>query len=169
MQLTLFRQKPLKFQVGQSSQRLVLSRAVLKHFEKHKQTRASSLEAGGQLFARLSTLPEVIVEQATGPRRSDFRTRTLYIPDRSAEQPEIDYWHKKGLHYVGDWHTHPELIPNPSIDDTESIHESFVKSKHSLHGFLLIIVGTSAFPSGLYVSLNNEKSELSLACIPILN
>lgn len=162
MQLTFFRQKPLKFEIGQSSQRLVLSRAVLRHFQKHQQNGASSLEAGGQLFARLSALPEVIIEQATGPRPSDFRTRTLYIPDRSAEQPEIDHWHKKGLHYVGDWHTHPEGIPNPSADDTDSIRESFVKSKHTLHGFLLIIVGTTPFPNGLYISLNNANSELLL-------
>ncbi|MGD1210112.1 MAG: Mov34/MPN/PAD-1 family protein [Candidatus Acidiferrales bacterium] len=166
MQLSLFRQDPLKFEIGQSSQRLVLSRRVVKHFEKHKQKRPNSLEAGGQLFARLSALPEVIIEQATGPRSSDFRTRTVYIPDRSAEQPEIDYWHKKGLHYVGDWHTHPEVVPNPSGSDSESIRESFVNSKHSLYGFLLIIVGTDAFPSGLYVSLNNAESKLSLVCIP---
>jgi integrative and conjugative element protein (TIGR02256 family) len=166
MQLSLIQQNPLKFEIGQSSQRLVLSRRVVKHFEKHKQNRPNSLEAGGQLFARLSALPEVIIEQATGPRPSDFRTRTLYIPDRSAEQPEIDYWHKKGLHYVGDWHTHPEVVPNPSGCDSDSIRESFLKSKHSLHGFLLIIVGTSTFPSGLYVSLNNAESELSLVCIP---
>ena len=75
MQLSLFRQKPLKFDIGQSSQRLVLSRAVLRHFQKYQQKRGSSLEAGGQLFARLSALPEVIIEHATGPRRSDFRTR----------------------------------------------------------------------------------------------
>jgi integrative and conjugative element protein (TIGR02256 family) len=89
-----------------------------------------------------------------------------YVPDRLAEQPEINYWHKKGLHYVGDWHTHPELIPNPSGDDTESIRESFVKSKHTLHGFLLIIVGTATFPKGLYVSLNNASSELRLDSTP---
>jgi len=166
MQLTFFREKELKFDIGQSSQRLVLSRPVLRHFQKYQQKRASLPEAGGQLFARLSALPEVIIDHATGPRRSDFRTRTIYVPDRLAEQPEIDYWHRKGLHYVGDWHTHPEPIPHPSRDDTESIRESFVKSKHTLHGFLLIIVGTAPFPNGLYVSLNNANSELLLATTP---
>jgi integrative and conjugative element protein (TIGR02256 family) len=166
MQLTFFREEPLKFEIGQSAQCLVLSRAVLRHFKNHQQKRAGTLEAGGQLFARLSTLPEVVIEQATGPRPSDIRTRTLYVPDCLAEQPEINYWHKNGLHYVGDWHTHPELIPNPSGDDTESIRESFVKSKHTLNGFLLIIVGTAPFPKGLYVSLNNATSELRLDSTP---
>jgi hypothetical protein len=71
MRLSLFRQNPLKFEIGQFSQHLVLSRRVVKHFEKHKQKRPTSLEAGGQLFARLS-LPQLIIERATGPRPSDF-------------------------------------------------------------------------------------------------
>ena len=123
------------------------------------------MEAGGQLFARLS-LHEVVIELATGPRRSDLRTRTQYVPDRSAEQPEIDHWHRKSLHYVGDWHTHPEMVPHPSNCDLGSIRESFIKSKHSLQGFLLIIAGIENLPMGLYVSLNNAKNELLLAHIP---
>lgn len=115
-----------------------------------------SCEAGGQLFAQLSS-HEVRIEQATGPRQTDSRSRTAYVPDRIAEQIEIDYWHRKGLHYVGDWHTHPELIPQPSEDDIKSIRDSFSKSQHSLHGFLLVIVGTAKVPSGLYVSLNDAN------------
>ncbi len=139
----------------------MISPGVLKHFQKHQQKRMDSVEAGGQLFARLS-LKEVVIERATGPRRSDFRTRSLYIPDRSAEQREIDLWHRKRLHYVGDWHTHPELMPRPSSSDSDSIRDSFVRSKHSLHGFLLVIVGTAGFPLGLYVSLNDAKNQLIL-------
>ena len=165
MQLTLPWRKSLKYEIGQSTQRLVISSAALKHFRKHKQQRPGSLEAGGQLFARLS-LREVVIELATGPRRSDFRARTRYVPDRSAEQPEIDHWHGKGLHYVGDWHTHPEMVPRPSGSDSDSIRDSFIRSKHSLQGFLLVIVGTATFPMGLYVSLNNANTELLLVCIP---
>jgi integrative and conjugative element protein (TIGR02256 family) len=161
MRLTFRRRRPLEFEIGRSSQLLTISPGVLKHFEKHQQKGAESLEAGGQLFARLS-LKEVVIERATGPRRSDFRTRTLYVPDRSGEQPEIDYWHKRRLHYVGDWHTHPELKPQPSPSDRESIRDSFIRSKHSLQAFLLIIVSTAGFPLGLYVALNNAENELEL-------
>ena len=162
MHLTFRRRRALEFEVGQSNQLLTISPGVLKHFEKHQQKRAEAAEAGGQLFARLS-LKEVVIERATGPRRSDFRTRTLYVPDRSAEQPEIDHWHKRRLHYVGDWHTHPEPNPQPSRNDRESIRDSFIRSMHSLQGFLLIIVGTTGFPLGLYVALNDAENELVLA------
>ena len=161
MRLVLRRKKPLMFNVGKSSQILKITFPVLKQLQKHQQKRGDSLEAGGQLFARLS-LEEVIIEQATGPRLSDFRARTLYVPDCLTEQPEIDHWHKEGLHYVGDWHTHPEAKPQPSNTDRESIHETFIRSTHSLRGFLLIIVGTAEFPLGLYVALNNAEHELVL-------
>jgi integrative and conjugative element protein (TIGR02256 family) len=161
MQLIFSRRKTLEFEVGQSNQLLRIGPGVLKHFKKYQQKRADSVEAGGQLFARLS-LKEVVIERVTGPRRSDFRTRTLYVPDRMAEQPEIDDCHKKHLHYVGDWHTHPEANPQPSGRDWESIRESFIRSKHSLQGFLMIIVGTAGFPLGLRVSLNNAETELVL-------
>ena len=47
-----------------------------------------SFERGGRTIvcARLS-LKTVVIEKATGPRRSDFRARTLYVPDRSAAGP----------------------------------------------------------------------------------
>jgi integrative and conjugative element protein (TIGR02256 family) len=161
MLLVFAHRNSVTYKIGESAQRLVIRSAVLRHFRNHQQKRTGLLEAGGQLFARLS-LDEVVVERATGPRRTDFRTRTQYVPDRSAEQPEIDHWHRRGLHYVGDWHTHPETIPHPSGSDSASIRESFLKSKHSLLGFLLMIVGTEELPAGLYVSLNNAETQLLL-------
>jgi integrative and conjugative element protein (TIGR02256 family) len=170
MRLNVCLRRSLEFAIGHSSQRLTICPAVLKHFRKHQQKGADSLEAGGQLFARLS-LREVVIELATGPRLTDHRARTLYVPDRLAEQPEIDLWHQKRLHYVGDWHTHPESKPQPSKNDRDSIQEAFVRSKHSLQGFLLIIVGTAGFPLGLYISLNNATNELVLVprpCLPVM-
>jgi integrative and conjugative element protein (TIGR02256 family) len=152
-------EQTLTFRVGNSAQVLAIKPVVLNHFRKHQQKRWFHREAGGQLFARFSPL-EVAVEAATGPRKSDFRTRTSYVPDPRGEQQEINDWHKKGLHYVGDWHSHPEPRPRPSRNDSESIRDSFRKSKHHLNGFLLIIVGTDSFPSGLYVSLSDGGSEL---------
>jgi len=145
--------------VGNSAQGLVIKPAVLNHFRKHQQRTCFHREAGGQLFARFSSV-EVAVEAATGPRKSDHRTRTSYVPDPRREQQEINDCHKKGLHYVGDWHSHPEPRPRPSRNDSESIRDSFRKSKHHLNGLLLIIVGTDSFPSGLSVSLCDGRSEL---------
>src|SRR6267378_3125357 len=101
------------FPIDGSGQRLVFSPAVLEHFAKYRQLRSWQREAGGQIFARL-TLPDIYIEEATGPRRSDCRTRTTYRPNRRAEQREIAGRHGQGLHFIGDWHTHPEALPVPS-------------------------------------------------------
>src|SRR5687768_9624470 len=87
--LHCLRQVMLRYAIGRSGQVLVLSEAVLRQFRRYRQTRWYQREAGGQLFARLSK-SRIVVEEASGPRRTDRRTRTSYIPDRAAEQREID-------------------------------------------------------------------------------
>ena len=59
------------------------------------------------------------------------------------------------LHYVGDWHTHPEPQPRPSGTDTRSFWDMFRKSRHQLAGFVMIIVGTIAPPAGLFVGISD--------------
>ena len=150
----------LEFAIGRSGQVLVLSQGVVRKFRLYRQMRWYQREAGGQLFARLS-LPRIIVEEATGPRRTDRRTRTSYVPDREAEQREINCRHAVDLHFVGDWHTHPEAVPIPSGRDIASITESIRKSTHELNGFLLIIVGQAEPQESLYVSVHDRSGRSS--------
>jgi integrative and conjugative element protein (TIGR02256 family) len=74
--------------------------------------------------------------------------------------------HQRGLHFVGDWHTHPEAVPTPSSSDIRTINEAVAKSRHHLFGFLMIVVGSSDFPTGLHVSLNTAISHLRLFPVP---
>jgi len=146
----------IEYEVGQSGQVLVFSDTVLKHFRRHRQTRPWQKEAGGQLFARIA-LPRIVVSEATGPRPTDRRTRTSYQPDRAAEQREILERHARGLHFIGDWHTHPETRPAPSGRDHRSIADCFVRSTHGLNAFVLVIVGTAALQEALYVAVHNAE------------
>lgn len=134
---------------------------VLATFASNSQMRRNSAEAGGQLFARING-QDILLELATGPRRTDSRSRYFYQPDRRAEQKEINQLHREGLLFVGDWHTHPEPIPNPSQQDLVSIRDSVTKSTHHLKGFLLIIVGTATIPETLWVGLHNATESLRL-------
>jgi integrative and conjugative element protein (TIGR02256 family) len=133
------------YTIGDSGQRIVFSKDVLAHFDKCRQTRWWHREAGGQLFARFE-LPTITVVEATGPRHGDCRTRYSYHPDREAEQREIVERHAQGLHFIGDWHTHPEDAPTPSWRDEESMREVFTQSEHGLNGFLLVIAGRDRVP-----------------------
>lgn len=67
-----------------------------------------------------------------------------------------------GLHYVGDWHTHPEDNPWPSPTDLDSIVDCVRRSRHELAGFLLVIVGRLDPPAGLYVALHDGRSASAL-------
>lgn len=142
------------FDLGASGQRLILEASVVEHFEAHRQLTPQDREAGGQLFAAFSG-DSISIKEATGPRRTDHRTRTSYRADRKAEQQEILERHRRGLHFVGDWHTHPSPRPSPSDLDYRSIQDSVRRSAHELQGFVLIVVGTLRGSDGLHVSMND--------------
>lgn len=151
----------IKFDLGRSGQQLTFSDAAVSHLETWRQVRFWHAEAGGLLFARLSA-EEVFIEVATGPRRTDQRTRWSYHPDRAAEQREIDLLHPKGLSFVGTWHSHPEPVPRPSGIDLHSLAESFRLSTHHLNAFVLAIIGQRPAPEGLTVMLGDSTSVISL-------
>lgn len=144
----------IAYPIGSSKQILVFSDAVIAHFRRYRQLRWWHREAGGQLFARFDG-PQVLINQATGPRRTDLRTRWSYVPDRRAEQREIDELRKQELHFIGDWHSHPERRPSPSTPDNRSIAECVRKSTHNLNGFVLVVVGQLEFPDGLNVCVHD--------------
>ncbi|WP_145397895.1 Mov34/MPN/PAD-1 family protein [Paracoccus sulfuroxidans] len=145
------------YPIGESGQFLTLEQNVLDHFVKWRQLDLKMPEAGGQLFGAVEG-QRVKVKLATGPRRSDRRGRFFFIADRLAERLEISALHKSGLHYLGDWHTHPQYVPIPSGTDLSSMADLFARSKHDLNAFLMVIVGTAEFPEGLHVSLHEANA-----------
>ena len=146
----------IAYAVGSSGQTLVLTDPVLSHFDCHRQLASKSRESGGQLFARIDET-SIVVERATGPRPTDRRSFLSFVPDRMAERREIGRYFKAGLHYVGDWHTHPEPNPRPSKTDIRSFRNMFRRSRHQLAGFVMVIVGTADAPEGLYVGVSDSK------------
>lgn len=129
---------------------IVIADDCLAEIGLHRQHSSSSKENGGQLFARFFE-DGVHVEVATVTRGSSRRTRFGFWPDRKAEQAEITQRFKSGLHYIGDWHTHPEATPSPSCADETKMLEIYRKSTHELPFMLMVIVGRANPPSGLYV------------------
>ncbi len=144
----------LRYPIGVTGQALVLPDHVMRHLERYRQTRWFSREAGGQLFSRLKG-GDVVIDRVTGPRASDWRTRTSYRPNRAAERREIRDQFRQGFHFVGDWHSHPEPRPTPSPTDVRSIAECVSQSVHDLNGFILLIVGLAPWPEGLHVSVHD--------------
>jgi integrative and conjugative element protein (TIGR02256 family) len=128
---------------------------VVAHFHARRQQGKIKTEIGGQLFAEF-VKNEVRVVRATGPNPIDKRGWAWFKPDQSNQNVEIKRLFKQRLHFVGDWHTHPEREPRPSSWDMESMEDCFKKSRHQLKAFVMVIVGRADFPGGLWVSVHHN-------------
>lgn len=124
---------------------------VLRTFARFRQTGKTKPEAGGQLFASFRPGHMDIV-LATGPTTSAERGRYFFRPNRQEEQREISAAFRKHLHFVGDWHIHPEPEPTPSGLDIAKAKEIFEKSAHELRGVLLVVVGTAEPARGMWAA-----------------
>jgi integrative and conjugative element protein (TIGR02256 family) len=145
------------YPIGRSGQYFIIEKNVLDHFAKWRQLKPITPEAGGQLFGNVEG-QRINIKLATGPKSSDRRGRFFFIANRFAERREISALHKTGLHFFGDWHTHPEAFPAPSGIDLVSMADLFTRSKHELNAFLMVIVGTADFPEGLHVSIHEANA-----------
>lgn len=155
----------ISFPIGISGQTLHFTDEVLLHVSAHRQTKLWHREAGGLLFARIEGA-SITIEDITGPRRDDRRSRCSYEGDREAEQEEIYNRHRLGLEYVGDWHTHPQRRPKPSGIDDRTMSSRVQESRHQLLGFVFVIVGTDKFPAGLTVLVHDGFKRYSLTPMP---
>ncbi len=142
------------YEVGTSGERVVIDLSVLSHFQGHQQTRFWHREAGGLLFARIAG-KEITIVLATGPRATDIRTPFSYQADRQAEQREIDACFSKDVHYVGDWHTHPQKRPSPSSRDLKTFTSRVCLSRHRMNGLIFAIVGRVKRPGGLLLLIHD--------------
>lgn len=151
----------IQFPVGTSGEVLIFSASVLRHLEKYRQRKWWQLEAGGLLFARFDG-KRILIEDVSGPRGSDIRTRWSYWPSRRAEQLEIDERYTRGLHYIGDWHSHAECVPTPSGRDCRTMASRVQESRHELAGFVFAIIGLAPLPTGLTVLVHDGSEPFPL-------
>ncbi len=117
-------------------------------------------EAGGMLFGNFDG-PNVIVRCASIPSPKDIRTRTRYKPNLKEANNTILKMHNLNLHYLGDWHTHSEPRPTPSMDDFQSIHRAFNQDVHNLR-FIVLFILSNQDPKLSYCALSDGKREYRL-------
>ena len=142
----------LRYGTVSGGPRVLITDAALKVMFGLRQATARDKEAGGQLFALFHNV-EVVIVEATPPTLLDRRSRYNFKPNRLLQRREIRKKHAAGLHFVGDWHTHPETTATPSGDDLMSMQDCFRRSRHDLKAFIIIIVGTAPPPEGWYVGM----------------
>lgn len=140
---------------------IILTEKVLSIMHKYRQLHPSAKEAGGQLYAKFEGIDTLILE-ATKPKFLDKRTRYRFKPNRTLQKFEIYYRYRKGLHFVGDWHTHPEKYPSPSNKDINYMNNQLHSSFRKFQAFVMVIIGTEPDPGSLHVALVKGKSLIQL-------
>lgn len=101
-------------------ERLKIEDGVLATMKRYVQNGPFRRESGGVLIGReLVEGGLVVVEHMTVPMPGDRRGRFSFDRRDSAH---VDFYNKLNEEacinaYIGEWHTHPERIPNPSVRD----------------------------------------------------
>lgn len=103
--------------------KLKLDQGVVERLASYRQTGPKDREAGGILLGRhLLASPHRVVDDVTEPMAGDRRTRCQFKRGQAGHQKRADAaWEASGgtCVYLGEWHTHPEPIPNPSSTDLD--------------------------------------------------
>lgn len=121
---------------------VILDGRVLEIFQEHRQIQ-DLYEAGGVLYGELRE-GHFRVIFATKPSGLDKRERLSFV--RQPEGHTVDMAENMGnFRYVGEWHTHPQYDPQPSLTDKKSWERIISTNSAPL---LTIIVGTN----NLYIS-----------------
>lgn len=103
---------------------LRLRAGAVARLRSHAQHDEGAPESGGVLIGRwLPAGPHAVVDDVTVPMPGDLQSRHRFFRTASLHQAAVDTaWHRSGLvqTWLGDWHTHPEPSPSPSLVDRAS-------------------------------------------------
>lgn len=152
-----------KYLIPGSTQYVTVTQEVLDLFEKYRQ-KNNLPERGGLLFARFQ-LPEIVICRASIPSKLDVKLKFSFIPNKGHQRRVINSLFRKKLHFVGEWHTHPQMLPSASQLDLNSMKDSFIKSEHELNFFILAIVGLADDDESIWLSLHNAEKYIKLVAV----
>ncbi|MCC5788389.1 MAG: Mov34/MPN/PAD-1 family protein [Opitutales bacterium] len=150
-----------EIKIPETKQSLVFANKALRTFCDARQIAPKDKETGGILFAKISHGAVQIVE-ATKAEKSASKSRNMFMPSLKQKRIAVKKAFKEGLHFVGEWHTHPECSPKPSSLDLHSMEDSFKRSKHELSRFIMVIVGNCEEFLSLSITLHSNQDVLKL-------
>ena len=112
-------------------------------------------ETGGMLFCRDLDSPITVISAMSSASNYDERRTHFFKQNGKAAQKTINAMFAEGLHYVGDWHTHPEAEPSPSGKDLNTIRSIFNQSDHSLRFMIHLILSSTGDVSRSFVAITD--------------
>ena len=131
---------------------VIFDEGVLNVFSHFKQI-GNEYEKGGILLGQCLENNKIIVTKATTPTLFDKSNRYGFHRDKRSAQLFINYEFLNSLGktiYIGEWHTHPEDYPTPSVTDLKMIKNQFKKNLINEDFLLMVIVGRKGFYVGYF-------------------
>ena len=111
----------------------------------HRQLLPNDREAGGILLGRLvDCSADVIVDEVSIPTPFDRSGRFHFLRHRKPAQQHVDKaWAESSSTriYLGEWHTHPEDVPNASGLDFKEWRRIVTSSKYEQESLFFVILG----------------------------
>ena len=124
---------------GNPNRYIIFSEEVIDKFKKFQQNNLNDVESGGLLLGKIRG-EHFEITQITTPYSKDKLSKFSFERN-DLKHIKIMNCLKKNSHgeisYLGEWHTHPEDFPKPSIVDKQEWNN--IKSKRKYPIFFLII------------------------------
>lgn len=140
-----YNQRCIKFDLPNGAY-LDLLEQVLSSMAKWRQIQKSDNEAAGFLLGyQNNKTGNITLSSLTEPQAMDFRSRFFCIIKDAIHYRQLKNCAINQNYYVGVWHTHPELIPEPSAVDWKDWNETLCKDKSCAYYIVFIILGINAF------------------------
>lgn len=139
---------------AQDQSLVVISIEVANILISYRQISDSRPESAGVLIGERRGV-HIIIKTLSEPSSWDISSRFMVDRVSKHHQKVVDDAFKKSngeWHYLGEWHTHPEDVPRPSMTDYNSWHKN-LKSSDPL---ILIIAGRTDFWVGKKIKDNIE-------------
>jgi len=133
---------------------LLIEPEVIVVLKKYRQKESNDVEQGGILIGEYRG-KHIRISSVTEPSNYDDATRfSFFRKAKSHFKVAIKSWllSSKTSTYLGEWHTHPEHIPNPSSIDLNSW-----KSNLPNRPMVLVIIGITENWWGIHENYKTKK------------
>ena len=132
--------------LNSAGHRFKLRRSVAVQMYFYLQNKPGIEESGGVLLGRyILDCSDTVVDRITTPMAGDRRTRIRFFRSARSHQQIIDAaWVSSNgtCNYVGEWHTHPEPDPSPSLVDIMDWRRRFLFDRIDSEVLYFVILGT---------------------------
>lgn len=115
---------------------------VFEEISKWTQKKYSDCESGGYILGyRHESTGNISLELVTAPQSGDICSRCKFILKDIKHKLIIKNAQEDKSYYMGLWHTHPQVIPNPSIIDLDDWKDTLLKDKPACEYIFFFIAG----------------------------